>query len=165
MTRLLHNIGPRRNSNYNTAEEIASCRDYLSFDGLYRNVFENRAVLRGRRGILFVMGAYVGRDNAFDAGMPREHYCTWDQIVEVAMQGEFEIGWHTSTHPDLTLVSDAQLAEEVRPPFAMRHFAYPYGVFDARVIAAVKLAGFSQAWAVDKGDDSPFQRRRAYLNW
>jgi len=163
--KLLHNIGPRLNSNYNTPEEVAACEEPLSFDGIYLNVYTHRQLLAGKTGMLFVMGDYVGGDNSFDHGMPPENYCTWEQIHEIASVSGFEIGWHTWSHPDLTTVSDEQLRAEVTPPFPLKTFAYPYGRFDGRVIEAVMAAGFREAWSVDQGDDSLFQRRRSYLNW
>lgn len=163
--KLLHNIGERLNSNYNTREEILACDDELSFDGIYHNVFRNNDVLRGKKVTLFVMGAYVGGDNSFDAGMPLEKYCSWDEVIALADTLRAEIGWHTWTHRDLTTLSDEELAREVQPPFPMKAFAYPHGRFDDRVIAAVKSAGYERAYGVFNGDGSPYQMTRSYLNW
>jgi len=131
----------------------------LSFDGVYRNVFENRDALKGREGIAFVIGNVVGKDNSFDTGQPHETFCTWEELVELGL----EIGWHTWTHPDLRALSDSDLESEVTPPYHMRHFAYPYGKFDNRVIDAVKDAGFEYAWTAGGGDDSQYQRRRWHI--
>ena len=59
---LLHNIGKRINSNYNTINEVLN-NDHLSFDGVYQNVWENRNLLIGKDIILFVTGDFVGKDN------------------------------------------------------------------------------------------------------
>lgn len=170
MMYLLHNIGERRNSNYNTLEEILAVprEKVLSFDGIYKNVWQNRHALepkiRGRGVVLFIMGEYVGKDNSFDAGMPREEYCSWLELLELVHLGAL-IGWHSWTHPDLTKLSDDELQREVTPPFPMRWFAYPHGVFDERVIRAVEAAGYEEAFSVFQGDDSKYQRHRRYLNW
>jgi len=165
--RLLHNIGPRVNSNYNTIEEILADNESLTFDGVYLNVYEHREQLRGKDVTLFVMGAYVGKDNSFDTGMPLEKFCTWEQIEEMVRDYGFKLGWHTWSHPDLTKCSDEQLLHEVTPPsgFPRNSIGYPYGSFDRRVIDAVKAAGFKEGISVTHGDDSRYQRLRKYLNW
>jgi len=167
---LLHNIGPRVNSNYNSIEEILQTTGPLSFDGVYTSVYDHREALRGRDVTLFVTGKYVGQDNSFDAPMPPERFCTFDQLSELVAMG-FKLGYHTWSHPNLTLTDDVHLEFEIDPPFFWPFptrpylFAYPYGCFDARVIEAVKRAGYTQAWSVFAGDNSPFQQTRKYLNW
>lgn len=161
---LLHSIAPTKpTSNYNTLEEVLASTGPLTFDGVYRNVYEHREHLRGRGGILFVIGDVVGKDNRFDDGQPFERFCTWDEIEEIALLMNAEIGWHTWSHSDLSMLDRESVEMEVIPPFSMKHFAYPYGRFDDRVIEAVKAAGFEQAWSVNRGDDSPFQRRRWHI--
>lgn len=162
---LLHNIGQRHNSNYNNRREIESCPFPLSFDGIYRNVWWNQDVLAGKDVILFVMGAYVGKDNSFDVGQPREEYCTWEEIMYMVNTYGFHLGWHTWTHPSLVHLSDEQVIKEITPPFPMKYFAYPYGDVDARVAKLVEKAGYESAWSVTQGDGSTFQKRRQYLNW
>ena len=72
----------------------------------------------------------------------------------------WEIDAHTLTHPDLTRLDDARLWHEVNGSrVALRRkfhipvdfFCYPAGRYDARVIAAVKLAGFLGATTTNYG--------------
>lgn len=168
MTYLLHNIGDLKHPSYNTREEIkALSRDeFITFDGIYTNVYENKDVLRGFKPIFFIMGQYIGGDNLFDDGAPQyEEYCDWEQLEELVNETGGRIGWHTWSHPDLTKVDDKQLDYEVSPPDGMyiEDFAYPHGKFDDRVIEAVKKAGYKRAWSVFDGDNSDFQLRRKYL--
>lgn len=163
--RLLHNIGERINSNYNTRQEILACWDPLSFDGIYLNVYENRDILYKKDVTLFVMGNYVGKDNSFDAGQKLEHYCTWDEIKEMAEEMGMKIGFHSWSHPDLRLLNDDDLKKEVTPPFPMDYFAYPYGHVDDRVERAVREAGYKLAWTVNGGYGNDFRIPRRYLNW
>lgn len=158
--RLLHNIGEIGHPNYNTREEIIRCKDPLGFDGIYRNVYENRDVLKGKSGILFVMGDYVGKDNTFDLkNVPRlEKYCTWGEILQICKEYDFEVGWHTYSHPDLTKLTKAELLKEVMPPFPMKYFAYPYGRFNDLVIEAVKFAGYERAYSVTQGSMNPDEK-------
>jgi hypothetical protein len=165
---LLHNIGERHNSNYNTRDEILKTPidSVLTFDGIYLNVYENHDILLGREVIFFVMGNYIGKDNSFDIGQPFERYCNWKQIREMSERIGAKIGWHTWSHPNLTTIkSDMDVIKEITPPFPMDHFAYPYGDVDDRVARLVKEVGFTTGWSVTQGDDSQFKKRRKYLNW
>jgi peptidoglycan/xylan/chitin deacetylase (PgdA/CDA1 family) len=80
-------------------------------------------------------------------------YMTRTQLLEMDAGG-VTIGAHSRTHPDLRACSPAELESEVlgskedledllgKP---VTSFAYPTGLLDDRVIAAVKAAGFSSA--------------------
>lgn len=162
---LLHNIGERVNSNYNTLSEILACRDRLSFDGVYENVWKHRYDLKDLKPIFFVMGNYVGKDNSFEPEMPREKYCDWHQVFDLVKLSNGHFGWHTWSHRDLTQLSDEEVIKEITPPFQMRYFAYPFGRCDARVAKLVEAAKFDRAYSVDQGDGSRFQLKRKYLNW
>lgn len=152
--KLAHNIGTERHSNYNTVEQIINCRGYIGFDGIYKNVYENRKILKDKTGIFFVMGNYVGKDNTFDLpNVPKlEQYCTWDEIIEMLTElPGFKIGWHTWSHPDLTTLSKEEIMKEITPPFPMDSFAYPYGRYNDLVIECVKEAGYRVAFSVTQG--------------
>jgi len=77
----------------------------------------------------------------------------WDQVNALAARG-MTIGAHTHTHRDLTELTDAELAAELAGPADIieartgtrpRLLAYPFGVFDARVVTATKDAGYTAA--------------------
>lgn len=163
--RLLHNIGFRHNSNYNSREEIRACDEPLSFDGVYLNVYENQDVLIDKDVTLFVMGNHVGGDNIFDSGQRYELFCDWDQVQELVEKFQAKLGWHTWSHRDLTKLSDEEIICEITPPFPMQYFAYPYGNVNDHVARLVEDAGYKEAWSVVQGDGSLFQRKRSYLNW
>ena len=81
-----------------------------------------------------------------------------------------EIGSHTVSHPDLTIVDRKRLEDEVggskrdleaitgRPVVT---FCYPAGEYDREVIAAVERAGYRMALTTDRGGsiatDEPFR--------
>lgn len=163
--KLAHNIGDIKHPNYNTREQIQNCNEYIGFDGIYLNVYENRDLLKGKHGILFVMGDYVGKDNTFDLkNVPKlEKYCTWEQVKEISKETGFDIGWHTWSHPDLTTLSKEEIIKEITPPFPMKYFAYPYGKYNDLVIECVKEVGYKDAWSVTQGDGEQFKRKRTYI--
>jgi len=83
----------------------------------------------------------------------------WHVIAAAARQG-VDIGVHSVTHRRLPRLTDAELQREVimsrrvieretgvTPDF----FAYPYGMWDERVKAAVRTAGYRGAVTVDPG--------------
>lgn len=162
---LLHNIGARVNSNYNTPQEILMCQEPLSFDGIYRNVLENKHILKGKDITLFIGGNTVGGDNSFDAPMPLERFCDWNEIMQLIIELDCKVGWHTWSHRDLTLIPIEEVYKEIKPPFPMDYFAYPYGKWNAEVAEAVRNMGYKKAYSVTQGDGTQFALNRKYLNW
>lgn len=164
---LLHNIKeppsrlPHIRANYNTREQVNRTEGTLTFDGVYQNVWENRDLLKGREVILFIMGNYIGMDNTFDEGMPYERYCDWDQIMELVNQGA-QLGWHSRTHRDLTTLDEEELIDEIRPPFRMDYFAYPYGRYNQQVVDVVRKY-YKKAYSVDQTDGTDFTIPRWYI--
>jgi peptidoglycan/xylan/chitin deacetylase (PgdA/CDA1 family) len=76
------------------------------------------------------------------------------------------IGSHTATHPDLTRCGEDRLARETagskrlieeRLGIPVRHFAYPWGRFDARVLSHVRQAGYETGAAVSVNPAGPLQ--------
>ena len=83
--------------------------------------------------------------------------------VRLLIAAGWEIDVHTFRHPDLTKVGTAQLRREVvgarrwiRSVFGVPadFFCYPYGKYDARVVAAVRRAGYAGAETELGGDAS-----------
>ena len=97
--------------------------------------------------------------------------------VKALLANGWELDSHTLTHPDLTTVSDAQLhvelagsRRELRRRFGAgvaEFFCYPAGRLDARVLAAVRAAGYRGATTVEEGlgtGAEPFAVRRVRVN-
>jgi peptidoglycan/xylan/chitin deacetylase (PgdA/CDA1 family) len=84
---------------------------------------------------------------------------TADQIRQMAVGGH-EIGSHSVTHPHMmestpaALTSELQGSRAVLESIAQRRvvsFAYPYGEYDAGVIAATRAAGYTSGRSVEPG--------------
>jgi peptidoglycan/xylan/chitin deacetylase (PgdA/CDA1 family) len=96
--------------------------------------------------------------------------------VKGLLAGGWELASHTITHPDLTTVSDARLRHELvdsrselraRFQVPIDFFCYPSGRYDARVIAAVKAAGYEGATTIEEGyatPDRPYVLKRVRVN-
>lgn len=87
-----------------------------------------------------------------------------DGAVRRLIDAGWQIDAHTRTHPDLTVASDDQLRDEVvtarreiadRFGVAANFFCYPAGRYDARVVAAVRDAGYLGATTVKPGFARP----------
>ncbi len=94
-------------------------------------------------------------------------------ITAAQLQRLIRAGWavdsHTISHPDLTTLSGAALRHEVadsrwtlqrRFRVPVRFFCYPAGRYDARVIAAVRAAGYLGATTTRHGlalSSAPFE--------
>jgi peptidoglycan/xylan/chitin deacetylase (PgdA/CDA1 family) len=140
----------------------------VSFDDGYLSQYTHaRPVLRklGWPGVLNLELRNLGKDGI------TEHE------VKSLLASGWELDSHTMTHPDLTTISDTQLREElvdsrkeIRKRFGSRtaqFFCYPAGRYDARVIAAVKAAGYRGATTVDEGLGTraePFTLKRVRVN-
>ena len=81
------------------------------------------------------------------------------RVLDLKAAG-WEIDAHTITHPDLTALDDTQLWREVEGSrVALRHmfhvpvdfFCYPRGRYDARVVDAVRRAGYLGATTTNPG--------------
>ena len=138
----------------------------ITFDDAFRSVYDVAFPMMRRLGItgtVFVPTAWPGRqepmswpgiDQWADGPHEAELACmTWDQVRELHDAG-WEIGAHTHTHPHLTQVDDATLADELRRSREVCteqlgtpcvSVAYPYGDFDERVVEAAGRAGFTYA--------------------
>jgi peptidoglycan/xylan/chitin deacetylase (PgdA/CDA1 family) len=151
--RLAHNIGNENHSNYHTREEILACDEPIGFDGVYRNVYENQDVLEGKSGIMFVMGNYLGGTNEFDLNnVPKlERYCTLEEVKELCKNYDFEIGWHTWSHRNLSELSEKEILQEITAPFETKYLRYPYGKYCNKVIDCVKRVGYEKAYSVTQG--------------
>lgn len=99
-----------------------------------------------------------------------------DGDVRTLVAAGWELGAHTFTHADLRSLGDAALAREVagsrreirrRFGVPVAFFCYPAGLYDARVLAAVRRAGFLGATTTIEGlatPDRPFELRRVRVS-
>ena len=132
----------------------------LTFDDGYRSIWANaRPILRQMRwpALLYLQLSML--QNTSEGGISA------DQVRDLLAAG-WELESHTITHPDLTTLDDAQLTaelvdsrREIRRRFGRpaRFFCYPAGRYDARVIDAVRRAGYVTATTTQEGNAGPDQ--------
>ncbi len=130
----------------------------LTFDdngeGLYRNAYP---LLRAHKfpATFFVHTNFVGKTTS-------KRHNTWAELREMAASGLIDVQSLTANHPpDLTKLSDADVAHELRlskfslerrlghPVYAL---VYPYDVYDDRVARLAAANGYTLAFSEDYGN-------------
>lgn len=124
----------------------------VTFDDAWADNHRNALgplVQGGIPAILYVPSRLLGRPG----------YLTRSQLLEMAAAG-VAVGAHSRTHADLRSCGDAELEREVRGSrddleellgTPVTSFAYPAGLEDGRVRAAVTRAGFGSAVTTVRG--------------
>lgn len=124
----------------------------ITFDDGYSDVYETAFhALRAHHMVatFFIVPGFL--DHA--------RYLTWTQVKDMAGHG-MDIESHTMSHPDLRMVPPAQVWNEVSQARALlqrnlhrsvRIFAYPYGTYNARVLADLRKAGYWAAFTTRQG--------------
>ena len=86
-------------------------------------------------------------------------YLSWDEI-RIMQKAGMQFGSHTMTHPNLVSLSDEKLNQEITESKKIieqnlgeniSSFCYPSGKYDARVVTAVKTAGYQSAVTTKSG--------------
>lgn len=123
----------------------------LTFDDGYEGIYENAfPVLReyGCKALIYVIA-----DKLNDRNFTSYPFLKTEQLQEMTKSG-IEIGSHTLTHPDLTVLEPSRLREEIinskkkledvfRVP--IKHFCYPFGRHNSSVTHCVQDAGYETA--------------------
>jgi peptidoglycan/xylan/chitin deacetylase (PgdA/CDA1 family) len=130
----------------------------LTFDDGFDDYVTNALPVLQRLGFtatLFPVVDLLGSTNVWDRGEPTLRLIDAEQASELAGT-DTELGSHALSHPRLTTLDDAQLDAEVigsRERLSevigrdVPGFCYPYGDHDARVVEAVRRAGYDYACA------------------
>ncbi len=121
----------------------------LTFDDGYEDLYHlafPRLRARGLPFLLYLTTAPVEQRLALTPGGSAEPL-TWSQATEMLDSGLMTIGAHTHTHIDLRGIDSTTAARELdtcndlielRLGLRPRHFAYPWGYWDARADAEVR---------------------------
>jgi peptidoglycan/xylan/chitin deacetylase (PgdA/CDA1 family) len=98
----------------------------------------------------------------------KKRYMNWSQAREMQDYG-ISFQSHTCTHPDMTkleaadavreLVASREKIEDVLGS-QVRHFAYPYGLYNPDVIRRVQDAGYLWSYAAGMSENGRFSRER-----
>jgi len=122
----------------------------ITIDDGYKEIYDLAYPIfqkTGLRPVLFIVPKYIG------CGA----YLSWEQLQELADQG-FWIGAHGYDHSDLRRVSDKELEHQLgdsrrlleeKLGIPVRSFCYPYGSYDARILAGLRTHGYVAAFTLN----------------
>jgi peptidoglycan/xylan/chitin deacetylase (PgdA/CDA1 family) len=127
----------------------------MTFDDGFANFFSDALPICEHHGAVvtvFCVAGFLGKSSSWDA-LPKQSHLTSGQIREISALGH-EIGSHTLTHANLTLLSDKDLATELCESrkileditgTPVTSLSFPFGRVNRRVWEAAKRAGFTAA--------------------
>jgi len=132
----------------------------LTFDDGYTDFVDIAVHILRRHGCtatVFALAGRLGGHNGWDADGDRKRLMTADELRAAVDEG-MEVGSHGLMHQRLPQAEDGELYQEVHDSrivlgdiigHTVEGFAYPYGAFGRREVAAVADAGYSYACAVE----------------
>ena len=148
----------------------------ITFDDSLGSQYTNAFPVMKEYGFTGVLYTVVGFMNKTSGVAADPTYLTTDQIKEMAAAG-WEIGSHTETHQDLTVMTDDQLhfeiiqsrkdlEQELGVPILT--FAYPGGFTNSAVDDYVHFAGYIAAmgatgYTADQGKSNLFELQRCEI--
>lgn len=106
---------------------------------------------------------FVNTDNIKTRQNP--HTLSWNELKELKGTGLFEIESHSVTHADLSGIPDEQLHTELEKSKRMitsilgtapSSIAYPYGLFNGKVVDMMKKYGYKAGFTVIRGGNASF---------
>ncbi len=149
----------------------------ITFDDGYQDIYKNALPILKKYAIpaaVFVIGDSK-LVNRMQLGNNKKLLGD-DQIKRLKKKG-WEIGFHSKTHRNLNNLSEDNLKDEIiqgkkdlekRLGFKINYFAYPNGFYSAKIINAVRKAGFKAAFTVDGGrvikSDFPYKVDRVTVS-
>jgi peptidoglycan/xylan/chitin deacetylase (PgdA/CDA1 family) len=137
----------------------------LTFDDGYVDAYTDALPVLKRYGLLatfYIVSNFVGQPG----------YMTWEQVAALRDAG-MEIGAHTVSHPDLTLldwetagfeIAQSKAELDHRLGINVTSFCYPTGLYNGGIEEQVRAAGYLNAtttrWDNDTSDIMALPRRR-----
>ncbi len=148
----------------------------ITFDDGYESLFYNVLPLLDRfnfNPVVFIPAGYIGKSNIWDfSPLKSLRHLSKEMLINMSKFG-FIIGSHSISHIDLRKCERKALYREVCDSKKILEdiigeevymFAYPFGLYNRKVIDAVKECGYKYAFATAKGEvKNPFAVERALV--
>lgn len=135
----------------------------ITFDDGYKNNFDNALPILIKHGFTatcYGVSAQIGGTNAWDRGLVAEKPLMGVKEWAGWLGSGMEIGGHTRTHADLTVLPDHLALEEIcgcKTDFErtldceIRHFCYPFGRYGPSHSHMVHASGYRTATTTRRG--------------
>ncbi len=145
---------------------IATNSVIITFDDGYKSQHDNALPILERYNMTAIFFIYTKAISTYKISM------TWDDVNDLVAH-DMTIGGHSYSHPKLNKISDQdELEMEIKNSkdtiekhigIPIYYFAYPYGLYNRRVIQEVKDAGYVAA-LVDNGSNTRIVYRPYEIN-
>jgi peptidoglycan/xylan/chitin deacetylase (PgdA/CDA1 family) len=153
----------------------------LTFDDGYRNFRDHAFPVLRRHGFpatVFVVADLVGKSAEWLEGDRERPPLMGPETLREVQGGGVTLGSHTSTHPRLSRLPEAERREQIFRSKAVledmlqnevRHFCYPYGDYAPGIPDLVKSAGYASGLTCIRGAantaDNPFEIPRKAISY
>jgi peptidoglycan/xylan/chitin deacetylase (PgdA/CDA1 family) len=146
----------------------------ISFDDAMRTVATTALPVLSEHGIratVYVPVGIIGGASPWLAPNSENNIMTVDELRDLAASG-WELGAHTMTHPDLSLldydaccreIQDSKAALERIGGVQVQTLAYPFGRYGPASVQAARDSGLIAAVSTGGGSWDPFQLTRAMI--
>jgi peptidoglycan/xylan/chitin deacetylase (PgdA/CDA1 family) len=150
----------------------------ITFDDAYADLADAALPIlleAGFSAVVFVVTGCIGETNRWDAAIGGGHAILTAEQIRKWNELGIAFGAHTRTHPDLTLLPEADARQEMAGSKAdleavlgreVSSFAYPYGIFDAatvRIAASIFEVAFTAEPGRNLSSTDPHQLRRSMV--
>ena len=156
----------------NTAEEESpdDRKIVITFDDGYLDTYTNAFPILQKYGLsvtIFVTTDFLGTMHAWESCKPVP-YMSWSHARDMLNHG-ISFGSHTSTHPDLTTLTDREVLQELicsrqkiedSLGIPIQHLSYPYGLYNKKIMDLARETGYQSAYSVDYSDGNRFSLER-----
>ena len=151
-------------------ENPPGSRIVITFDDGYLDNYTNAFPVLQKYGFsvtIFLVSDFLGKSRSWGHGHPA-CLMDWGHAREMSRFG-VSFNAHTCTHPDLTTLSNQEASRELIESrkkiedalgVAVRHFAYPWGRYDKRIMQLTEDAGYEAAFAIRKSEMSRYCMER-----
>jgi peptidoglycan/xylan/chitin deacetylase (PgdA/CDA1 family) len=125
----------------------------------------------GYTATIFLISDFIGKSHAWNS-CEQFPYMHWSHAREMMSRG-FLFGSHTCTHPDLTLLEEKEITQELLVSrkkiednlgIPVKHFSYPFGNYNYMIKECVKNAGYEKACSVSITDNDCLSMERFMIH-